>query len=89
MVPADVTRAGDVERVVETTIQRYGKLDILHNNVGGDAPGSLCPLKDKATVAAGDLTNVSCGSRARIMVDDTAGPVYSQLQTVWEPRTQS
>src|SRR5215813_741262 len=34
---ADVTIASEVERVVETTIQRYGKLDILHNNVGGGA----------------------------------------------------
>jgi len=35
--PADVTNASDVERVVETTIQRFGKLNILHNNVGGGA----------------------------------------------------
>jgi NAD(P)-dependent dehydrogenase (short-subunit alcohol dehydrogenase family) len=34
---ADVTRASEAERLVETTIQRYGKLDILHNNVGGIA----------------------------------------------------
>ena len=32
---ADVTKAPEVERLVETTVQRYGKLDILHNNVGG------------------------------------------------------
>jgi NAD(P)-dependent dehydrogenase (short-subunit alcohol dehydrogenase family) len=32
---ADVTKATEVERMVETTVQRYGKLDILHNNVGG------------------------------------------------------
>jgi NAD(P)-dependent dehydrogenase (short-subunit alcohol dehydrogenase family) len=34
---ADVTRASEAERLVETTIQRYGKLNILHNNVGGAA----------------------------------------------------
>jgi NAD(P)-dependent dehydrogenase (short-subunit alcohol dehydrogenase family) len=36
---ADVTKAPEVERLVETTIQRYGKLDILHNNVGGGGSG--------------------------------------------------
>ena len=34
---ADVTRAADAERVVETAVERYGRLDILHNNVGGSA----------------------------------------------------
>lgn len=32
---ADVTKAADVARMVETAVQRYGRLDILHNNVGG------------------------------------------------------
>lgn len=36
---ADVTNASEVERMVETTIERYGKLDILHNNVGGGRAG--------------------------------------------------
>jgi NAD(P)-dependent dehydrogenase (short-subunit alcohol dehydrogenase family) len=31
---ADVTRAPDVERMVASAIQRYGRLDVLHNNVG-------------------------------------------------------
>jgi NAD(P)-dependent dehydrogenase (short-subunit alcohol dehydrogenase family) len=32
---ADVTKTTDVARVVDTAVQRYGRLDILHNNVGG------------------------------------------------------
>jgi NAD(P)-dependent dehydrogenase (short-subunit alcohol dehydrogenase family) len=36
---ADVTNASQVERMVETTIKRYGKLDILHNNVGSGRRG--------------------------------------------------
>ena len=40
---ADATREADVRRVVATAIDRFGPLDILHNNVGasialGDAP---------------------------------------------------
>ena len=33
-VAADVTRPGDCEQMVTTAIERYGRLDILHNNVG-------------------------------------------------------
>ena len=32
---ADITNAEDCQRVVDTCIQRFGKLDVLHNNVGG------------------------------------------------------
>jgi NAD(P)-dependent dehydrogenase (short-subunit alcohol dehydrogenase family) len=40
---ADATREADVQRVIATAIDRFGPLDILHNNVGasialGDAP---------------------------------------------------
>jgi NAD(P)-dependent dehydrogenase (short-subunit alcohol dehydrogenase family) len=34
---ADVTKAAEAERVVEAAVQRYGRLDVLHNNVGGSA----------------------------------------------------
>ena len=44
---ADVTNAGQVERMVDATIQRYGRLDILHNNVGGDVPsGSIVEMQE-------------------------------------------
>jgi NAD(P)-dependent dehydrogenase (short-subunit alcohol dehydrogenase family) len=40
---ADVTAATDVQRLVAAALERFGRLDILHNNVGaslalGDAP---------------------------------------------------
>ena len=43
---ADATKEGDVQRVVATTVERYGRLNILHTNVGasialGDAPADL------------------------------------------------
>lgn len=34
-VQADVTKESDARKLVETTISKYGKLDILFNNVGG------------------------------------------------------
>jgi NAD(P)-dependent dehydrogenase (short-subunit alcohol dehydrogenase family) len=31
---ADASLGGDVERVVEACLERYGRIDVLHNNVG-------------------------------------------------------
>ncbi len=40
-VQADVTREEDCKRIIDTCIDRYGRIDVLHNNVGrsrGDRP---------------------------------------------------
>jgi 3-oxoacyl-[acyl-carrier protein] reductase len=37
-IAADVTAAADVERMVEETVQRLGRVDILVNNAGGSFP---------------------------------------------------
>ena len=36
-VPGDVTKQQDVENVVQSAIERYGKVDILVNNAGGSS----------------------------------------------------
>lgn len=36
---ADVTKENDVRRVVEATLGKFGRIDILVNNVGGSIPG--------------------------------------------------
>jgi len=41
VVEADVTRDEDCRRVVEETVQRYGTIDILHNNVGIGGSGTV------------------------------------------------
>jgi meso-butanediol dehydrogenase/(S,S)-butanediol dehydrogenase/diacetyl reductase len=33
-VPGDVTRAADIERIVDETYRRFGRLDVLFNNAG-------------------------------------------------------
>ena len=47
-VAADVTRAEDVERVIETAVERFGRLDILVNNAGTSAAGAFESLTDEA-----------------------------------------
>jgi len=42
----EATKEAEIKRMVEATIERYGKLDILHTNVGasialGDAPADV------------------------------------------------
>jgi 7-alpha-hydroxysteroid dehydrogenase len=37
-VPTDVTKTADLERLVATTLDRFGRIDILVNNAGGTGP---------------------------------------------------
>lgn len=37
-VTADVTREADVQRLIETCVQAFGRVDCLFNNAGGPAP---------------------------------------------------
>ena len=41
---ADVTKQEDCQAMVNTAIKRYGRLDILHNNVGIDSKGTIVDL---------------------------------------------
>jgi short-subunit dehydrogenase len=38
-VPADITRGEDVDRLFATTLERFGRLDVLVNNAGRSARG--------------------------------------------------
>jgi NAD(P)-dependent dehydrogenase (short-subunit alcohol dehydrogenase family) len=37
-VPCDVSDRASVEAAIAATIERYGRLDVLHNNAGGSTP---------------------------------------------------
>lgn len=43
-VHTDVTSADEVRQLVEKTIRKYGKIDILFNNAGN--PGKSCPIEE-------------------------------------------
>ncbi|HSB79784.1 MAG TPA: SDR family oxidoreductase [Candidatus Methylomirabilis sp.] len=58
-VPADVTRYEDIRRVVGSTVERWGAVNILVNNAGGPPVGSFDDLEDAGWQAAFELTLLS------------------------------
>src|SRR5579859_4984092 len=52
---ADVTQLADLERVVATTVERFGGVDILFNNAGGPKPGVFDTLSDADWQSAFEL----------------------------------
>jgi len=49
VVPAagDLTRPGDVQRVVDATVARFGRIDILVNNAGAAPGGQILDLSEE------------------------------------------
>ena len=44
---SDVSKASDCQKMVETCIQKFGRLDILHNNVGMGGYGGPVELSEE------------------------------------------
>jgi NAD(P)-dependent dehydrogenase (short-subunit alcohol dehydrogenase family) len=65
-VDADVTVAADVERMIGTAEQRFGRLDVLFNNAGFGGPRKPLVEQDEATfddVVAVNLKGVFLGMK--------------------------
>jgi len=58
-VPADVTKAEDIERVVAATVERFGRLDVLVHNSGGPPAGMFGDLSDEQWQAGFELVTMS------------------------------
>lgn len=65
-VQADVTEPGEVERLVESARERFGRIDVLVNNAGVTRDGLLMRMKDEDwdLVLATNLRSVFLVSRA-------------------------
>src|SRR5207247_1703607 len=46
-VVADIARAADVERLIGSTVERFGRLDILVNNAGTSRAGAFQSVTDE------------------------------------------
>ncbi|MCP8968902.1 SDR family oxidoreductase [Ectobacillus ponti] len=58
--PCDITKAGEIQQLVETTVQQFGTIDILINNSGGPKPGTFEQLADEDWYNAFELNVLSC-----------------------------
>lgn len=58
-VPGDVTSAEDLERLVRTTVDTHGRIDILVNNSGGPPRTPAVGLTPEQVLAAAQLLLVS------------------------------
>jgi 3-oxoacyl-[acyl-carrier protein] reductase len=67
-VPADVSRLGDVQLVVERTVATFGGVDILVNNVGLAAGGGLLDTPDEIWQEALDQTLFPAVRASRLVV---------------------
>jgi len=45
---ADVTKSADITAVVERTMERFGRIDVLHNNVGINLPGGAAEATEES-----------------------------------------
>ncbi len=72
---ADVTDRDAVQRLVETTVQRYGRLTTMVNNAGVLIPGSILEVTDKDYDAQMDVNirGVVYGCQAAIPAMQEAG----------------
>lgn len=59
-IPCDVSKAGDVEQAIYTTIAKYGKIDAIHNNAGIASPSK--PLDETSDDEWEQLMNVNLKS---------------------------
>lgn len=58
-VAADATAPEDLQRVVETTVERFGGIGVLYNNAGGPKPGLFETLSDEDWLHAVELNLLS------------------------------
>jgi 3-oxoacyl-[acyl-carrier protein] reductase len=74
-VAVDVSRPADVQRMVATAVEQFGRLDILYNNAGISPDGTITETSEALwdTTVAIDLTAVFLGTKYAIPEMQKAG----------------
>ncbi|MBI2206879.1 MAG: SDR family oxidoreductase [Candidatus Rokubacteria bacterium] len=67
-IPADVTRAGDIQAVVDGAVKRFGGVDILVNNAGTSAANPFLDIDDRAWQFDIDLKLMAAVRFSRLVV---------------------
>jgi len=80
-MPGDVTNAKDVERIVKDSVARFGRIDILHNNVGTTKMGGPIELDeaDWQTVIDINLKSIflTCKHVLPVMLNQGGGAIVN------------
>ena len=78
----DMTKEDDVAGVVEETVRLYGRIDVLHNNVGGSGTGKHLgniTLEDWNVTMARNVTSamLTCRAVTPIMAEQGGGSIIN------------
>jgi NAD(P)-dependent dehydrogenase (short-subunit alcohol dehydrogenase family) len=87
-VRTDVTDEASVQAAIRTTMERFGQLDVLHNNAGGSTPRDNtvvdAPIEEFWRVITLDLFGTFLGCRCGIpaMIDSGGGAVINMASNL-------
>jgi 3-oxoacyl-[acyl-carrier protein] reductase len=85
-VQADVSREADLERLVRETVERFGGIDVLVNNVGLGKGGGLMDTPDEVWQQALDQTLFPAIRASRLVVphmQQRGGGVILLIASIW------
>ncbi|HET7249442.1 MAG TPA: SDR family oxidoreductase [Gemmatimonadales bacterium] len=85
-VRGDVARVADLERLVRTTLDSYGRIDILVNNTGHVAKGDLLSIPDAAWEEGLALLLLNVVRLARLVVpvmEQQGGGAIVNISSLW------
>jgi NAD(P)-dependent dehydrogenase (short-subunit alcohol dehydrogenase family) len=85
-VRGDVANAADLERLVQTTLDSYGRIDILVNNTGHVAKGDLLSISDTSWEEGLALLLLNVVRLARLVVpvmEQQGGGAIVNISSLW------